>query len=393
MSKTNCSACNLQVNTFSMCNHISKVHSDHQLIDQIMIHQLSALEDSYIKLKYLQKEFVKEFISTFSISSLKEYSKTIGDYAKKFNSYCDMICKMRNPSVDDIDVFFNDYLPHKQAHPKDVNSRRLAEIACKNHPEDTDKFYEEVLMKRNAYAGHGGELSPWSKDFKAYSGMTDKEKTTAIRQKTFCKDRDDYDELKKNHNCNLEYYLNLGMSEEDAKTALKARQSTFSLEKCIEKYGEEAGRERFAERQRKWLNSLDTPENIEKMKAGQLKGFKATMGKGYSEISQKLFNEIRNRLPNLEMLYATNGGEYIVDCSPVKHPMLDFYIPSKKCWIEFDGDYWHGEKRGNQERDRKREEAIKKSIPDIKLLRIRERDYKNTPDSIITECISWINSL
>lgn len=71
---------------------------------------------------------------------------------------------------------------------------------------------------------------------------------------------------------------------------------------------------------------------------------------------------------------------------------LDFYIPSLKCWIEFDGDYWHGEARGNQERDRKREEAIKKAMPDIKLKRVSERDFNANPELIISECVEWINS-
>ena len=63
-----------------------------------------------------------------------------------------------------------------------------------------------------------------------------------------------------------------------------------------------------------------------------------------------------------------------------------------KCWIEFDGDYWHGEKCGNQERDRKREEAIKKAMPSIKLKRISERDFKKNPESIVSECVEWINA-
>jgi hypothetical protein len=36
-------------------------------------------------------------------------------------------------------------------------------------------------------------------------------------------------------NTTLEYYLNQGMNEDEAKLALRKRQSTFSLEKCIEK--------------------------------------------------------------------------------------------------------------------------------------------------------------
>ena len=46
------------------------------------------------------------------------------------------------------------------------------------------------------------------------------------------------------------------MTEEQAKNALAERQRTFTLEKCISKYGEEEGLRRFSERQQKWLKSL-----------------------------------------------------------------------------------------------------------------------------------------
>jgi hypothetical protein len=55
---------------------------------------------------------------------------------------------------------------------------------------------------------------------------------------------------------NLEYYFNQGMSVEEAKIALYNRQCTFSLEKCIKKYGEDEGKKRFQERQEKWIKSL-----------------------------------------------------------------------------------------------------------------------------------------
>ena len=63
-------------------------------------------------------------------------------------------------------------------------------------------------MQRNAYTGHGGELSPFSKDFKSYSHLSDDEKNKVIRQKCFCKDREDFDKLKKNNTLHIEYYLN-----------------------------------------------------------------------------------------------------------------------------------------------------------------------------------------
>ena len=199
--------------------------------------------------------------------------------------------------------------------------------------------------------------------------------------------------MAKNCNTSLQFYLNKGYDEETAKKMLSERQHTFSLEKCIEKYGEENGIKRFKERQKKWLNSLNTPENIEKLKQGRIKGLSVQWGKHYSKISQVLFNSIAEKLANknLDIYYATNKNEeYHVIISPIKTPMLDFFIPSLNKWIEFDGDFWHGYAPGNQIRDKKREEAIFAAVPGIQLKRIKEQDYRNNPEKIVAECVEWI---
>ena len=55
---------------------------------------------------------------------------------------------------------------------------------------------------------------------------------------------------------NINYWLNRGLTLEDAKSKLSERQSTFSLKKCIEKYGDEIGKEIWNKRQDKWIKSL-----------------------------------------------------------------------------------------------------------------------------------------
>ena len=96
---------------------------------------------------------------------------------------------------------------------------------------------------------------------------------------------------------------------------------------------------------------------------------------------------------DLKIYYATNENEeYDVFINPCKVFLLDFYIPELNKWIEFDGDYWHGEKRGNQQRDKLREDTIFNTIPNIQLKRVKERDYKNDPEKIVNECVEWILS-
>jgi hypothetical protein len=60
----------------------------------------------------------------------------------------------------------------------------------------------------------------------------------------------------------IEYWLRLGYDLDTAKNLLKDRQRTFSLEKCVKKYGEEKGKQIFLERQTKWINSLKNTKII-----------------------------------------------------------------------------------------------------------------------------------
>lgn len=69
----------------------------------------------------------------------------------------------------------------------------------------------------------------------------------------------------------IQYFIDKGLTEEEAKIALKERQSTFSLEKCIEKYGEKEGTKRWKERQDKWQNTLNSKSEEEKIKINMSK--------------------------------------------------------------------------------------------------------------------------
>ena len=77
-----------------------------------------------------------------------------------------------------------------------------------------------------------------------------------------------HEEYKKScYNCGkplrIQHYIDKGMSEKDAKIALKDRQSTFSLSKCVKKYGKEKGEEIWEVRQQKWLNTLNSKSKEE----------------------------------------------------------------------------------------------------------------------------------
>jgi hypothetical protein len=59
----------------------------------------------------------------------------------------------------------------------------------------------------------------------------------------------------------IEYWLSKGYSEDEAKIKLSNRQTTFSKQICIEKYGELEGLKVFNSRQENWIKSLSNNPN------------------------------------------------------------------------------------------------------------------------------------
>ena len=365
-----CINCGHEFNIVAFQSHYKQYHSDLNDIELAKLHH-----NNYPKIEKLANEFIEYIFNNKIITTFKEYYKWP---VKKFNIFVKFIEQYRPISELDIDTFFKYYMPYKEKHQKVVNSFELCLTICRNNEEEAKDFYEKIIKPKNAYTGHGPELSPWCKEFVGYKNLSEEEKKVKIQEKTYNKNNPNFKFIRQNNNTTIEYYLNKGYDEETAKKLLKERQSTFSLKKCIEKYGEEEGTKRFKQRQEKWLT------NYKKF--------------NFSKISQDLFWKIYKNI-NYNCIFATNNNgiydeshnkeiKVELDKSYVK---LDFYIPELKKWIEFDGDYWHGEKRGNQKRDKIKEEAVFKAIPGIQLKRIRERDYVNMPEKIISECVNWIN--
>jgi hypothetical protein len=109
---------------------------------------------------------------------------------------------------------------------------------------------------------HGGKLSPWSDKFINPNNI-DIEECKHKAQSTIKENG--------NGNTNIQRWLNLGYSEEEAKIKLSERQTTFSKEKCVAKYGEEKGLEVWKSRQEKWQESLKnkSPEELERINSSK----------------------------------------------------------------------------------------------------------------------------
>jgi hypothetical protein len=165
----------------------------------------------------------------------------------------------------------------------------------------------------------------------------------------------------------IEYYLNRGYSIEESKVLLKERQSTFSLEKCINKLGLDSGIKRWKERQDKWIKSVDgkiTSEmrdsysynhflnknngdtelsKIEYQSVFEKRYINSKIGRA-SKSSMRVFLHLINKCINNKLNYYCgylDSREFYLMSDDNKIYSYDFTIPSIKLMFEFHGKFWH----------------------------------------------------
>ena len=124
-----------------------------------------------------------------------------------------------------------------------------------------NKKSNKMKGSNNPAYNHNGKYSALSVNFVQYNGLTDNEKLTKISD-LHSKMNTSRVNGKPSSN-KIEFWTNKGLSEEDANILLSERQSTFSLEKCIEKHGNEKGLFVFNERQKNWQETLNSKSDKE----------------------------------------------------------------------------------------------------------------------------------
>lgn len=177
----------------------------------------------------------------------------------------------------------------------------------------------------------------------------------------------------------IEYWLEkTGGNVEEAERLLKDRQSTFSLEKCILKYGEEKGLQVWKERQEKWFRNYKKSN--------------------FSKVSQQLFLSLYDQLldKNVYFAYCNHGT---IDTSGVNNEFTltlddrtikpDFFMPASGKIIEFDGVYYHRNTPENRSYEARRDASIRSS--GYSVIHVSEADWKKSPDKVIEDCLKFLN--
>jgi G:T-mismatch repair DNA endonuclease (very short patch repair protein) len=111
----------------------------------------------------------------------------------------------------------------------------------------------------------------------------------------------------------------------EAKKLLKEHQTTFSLEICVEKYGEIEGLRIWEKRQQLWKDKVFNKDTY--------------IGRGTSILSNNIINNIKKYIKD-ELLYAENE-KFIYDSKYKRAYKYDLVKPNNKKIIEINGIFWH----------------------------------------------------
>jgi hypothetical protein len=260
-----------------------------------------------------------------------------------------------------------------------IEQEKRASIRGERIKEEFDKLYDNDNDFHKKRSHNTKEF--WIN--KGYNEQEAEEKSKTvmkmIHNKTWTKRRNNPESYDNVNTTQLKYWLDKGYSEEEAEQKRSNRQITFSLKICIDKYGEEKGKEIWLNRQLQWH-----------------KNFKKS---NFSKISQELFWAVYNRLDNdskVDVLFATikdgqkddSGSNNEERLKLEKVILPDFISLYTKRIIEFNGVYYHRNTPENKKREIKRHEILIKNGYEV--LYIDENKYKQNKEKVIQECIEFL---
>lgn len=247
-------------------------------------------------------------------------------------------------------------------------------VKGQKNPNSKERASEKVRKSR----------SPFSVEFYLKRGFTEEEAKSKIS--VFASDM----AKERLTETQLEYWVQRTDGNiELAKELLRSRQRTFTLQKCILRYGEEEGTRRWKERQIKWSEKWKI-----KYKNGDFK-----VGTGNSKISKELFNQIKNS----DSIYGNKEWWLRLDKNIY---FYDFCDKKRKKIIEFNGDFWHCNpeffspdffhpvKKQTAHQiwgyDKKKELIAKESGYDYLL--VWEKEYRQNPHQVVKKCKQFLES-
>jgi hypothetical protein len=121
-------------------------------------------------------------------------------------------------------------------------------------------FYNKTVINKEYWISRG-----WSYDT-ALDNIRREQKERSKKSKIKMMELKNTDEQKwkSKNNTYVEFYLSMGYTLEESILMRSKRQSTFSKDKCVKKYGDEIGEKVWRERQKKWIGSMSSFDSSKK---------------------------------------------------------------------------------------------------------------------------------
>ena len=369
--KCHCDICNINVPYNRFKKHLKLQHNftDVEAFIEQELHTNSIFKG------IIPKDILKVFLLRINQTGrYKIHKDAILTFYKSITLY-------REFKNEDINLFFDKFLPWKLEHKCQGNNREQCDIIFYDNKEFADKLYNDTMLSKNPYHNHNGKFSPYSNNFIGYVGLDQKE----IEER---KKKARHVEIRITP-VNIEYWTKQGYTEDEAVEIIHKRQQTFTLEKCIEKYGPEDGYKRWKDRQDKWQKTLNDKSPEEKARINRSKVYKH----GSTSKKEKKFLDSIISDESYHNVYINETGS-----------IVDLKYGNKI--IEFYGDYWHCNPRDprfpddfynknlhmtakeKREFDNNRISKLKDLGYEIKI--IWEMDYDSNPDKTILECKEFI---
>lgn len=349
----------------------------------------------------------KEAIAEWLHSMCQEIDRTIVDFyvekhnieskelfdRKHFSYFCRFVKFVETVRKFDIDKDYHKFdsgiHQYLVKHPNVNYSVELARLVFAGEEENIVKM-SEIEKANNPFTGHDGTMSPYSKKFIKYKDLPEDDVEKIIRDNHV----KHVNTMNSNHNnpCRLDYYLKRGFTRAEALDKLMEHQKTFTLEKCISKYGSEAGEKKFRDRQVKWQQKLLSKPISE---SERIIKSRLVFSCGYSKMSQELFWNVYELIATkyFDIRFATLGkdgkrhddenNENIVRINGC-HYLMDFYVGDVKADIEFDGEYWHKNRNGDSIRDANISNA------GYHILRISESEFLKSRKDTVDKCVRFL---
>lgn len=189
-----------------------------------------------------------------------------------------------------------------------------------------------------------------------------------------------------------EYWLAKGYNEVNAQEQVSKHQVTFSLNKLIEKHGEELGRQKWKTRQDKWQDTLKAKPLEERLRIN-----KAKVGSGgVSSQERELFKLLEKHVECLktQICLSTKANK--------RGFVFDLGLENKL--IEYNGDYWHANPKKYSAKDvikvtgRIAQDIWQRDAEKVKwaedqgyeVLTIWESDFKQNRQGVVKQCLDFL---